>query len=45
MVDAVSGEGRTGRDGFVSELKVRIRDRASGTGALALLAKDGPPAL
>lgn len=45
MVDAVSGEGRTGREGFVSEWKVRIKDRASGTGAFALLAKGGPPVL
>ena len=45
MVDAVSGEGRTGREGFVSELKVLISDRASGTGgALALLANVMPPA-
>lgn len=45
MVDAVSGEGRTGLEGFVSELKVRMSERASGTGgALALLAKVVPPA-
>lgn len=45
MVEAVRGEGRTGLEGFVSELKVLISDRASGTGgALALLAKVVPPA-
>lgn len=45
MVEAVRGEGRTGREGFVSELKVRMSDNASGTGgALALLAKVVPPA-
>lgn len=44
MVDAVSGDGRTGREGFVSELNDRTIDRASGTGD-ALLAKVGPPAL
>lgn len=39
MVDAVSGEGRTGLDGFVSELNDLIRDNVSGTGeAFALLA-------
>ena len=45
MVDAVSGEGRTGREGFVSELNDRTKDRASGTGAFALLANVGPPGL
>lgn len=45
MVDAVSGDGRTGLEGFVSELKVLMSERASGTGgALALLAKVVPPA-
>lgn len=44
--DAVRGEGRIGRAGLVSELKVLINDRASGTGvAPALLAKVVPPAL
>ena len=33
MVDAVSGEGRTGRVGLVSILKDRIKDRESGIGA------------
>lgn len=45
MVDAVKGEGRTGLEGFVSELKVLMSDSASGTGgALALLANVVPPA-
>lgn len=45
MVEAVRGEGRTGLEGFVSELKVLMSDRASGTGgALVLLAKVVPPA-
>lgn len=44
IVDAVRGEGRIGREGFVSELKVLMSDKASGTGgALALLAKVVPP--
>ena len=44
MVDAVKGDGRTGREGLVSELKVLMSERASGTGgALALLAKVVPP--
>lgn len=44
MVDAVSGEGRMGLEGFVSELKVLMSDRASGTGgALARLANVVPP--
>ena len=46
MVDAVRGDGRIGLAGLVSELKVLIRDSASGTGAaLALLANVGAPAL
>ena len=41
----MSGDGRFGLDGFVSELKVRMRESASGIGAvLVLLAKVGPPA-
>lgn len=45
MVDAVSGEGRIGLEGFVSELKVLMSESASGTGgALALLANVVPPA-
>lgn len=46
MVDAVSGEGRIGREGLVSELNLRIRDNASGMGvAFALFTKVVPPAL
>ena len=46
IVDAVRGDGRIGLAGFVSELKVLINDKASGTGAaFALLANVGPPAL
>lgn len=45
IVEAVSGDGRTGLDGFVSELKVRINDKASGTGAALDLAKVGVPDL
>lgn len=45
MVEAVSGDGRTGLDGFVSELKVRINDKASGTGAAFAFAKVGVPDL
>lgn len=46
MVDAVSGDGRMGLAGFVSELKVLIKDNASGTGAaFALLANVGAPVL
>jgi predicted transcriptional regulator len=45
MVDAVNGEGRIGRDGFVSELNVLIKDRASGILAVFdLLANVVPPA-
>lgn len=45
IVDAVSGEGRIGLDGFVSELNVLIKDKASGIGAaLALFANVVPPA-
>ena len=44
MVDAVKGEGRMGLEGFVSELKVLMSDRASGTGgALVRLANDIRP--
>lgn len=32
-----SGDGRTGRLGFVSELKERIRETVSDTGAAALV--------
>lgn len=46
IVDAASGEGRTGLDGFVSELKDLTSEYESGTeGAFALLAKVGPPLL
>ena len=46
IVDAVSGEGRIGLDGFVSELKDLINDNASGTGAaFALLANVDAPGL
>lgn len=45
MVDAVSGDGLIGLDGFVSELNDLIRESASGIGAaFALLAKVVPPA-
>lgn len=45
MVDAVSGDGRIGLDGFVSELNDLIKESASGIGAaFALLAKVVPPA-
>lgn len=44
MVDAVSGDGRMGLDGFVSELNDLIRESASGMGAaFALLANVVPP--
>jgi hypothetical protein len=45
MVEAVRGDGRTGLAGFVSELKLRISDKASGTGAAFDLAKVGVPGL
>ena len=46
IVDAVRGEGRIGLAGLVSELKLLINDKASGTGAaLALVANVGGPAL
>ena len=46
IVDAVNGDGRTGLDGFDSELNVLISERASGIGvAFALVAKAVPPAL
>ena len=43
IVDAVSGEGRTGLAGLVSTLKDRIRDRESGIGAPLLLNGELPP--
>ena len=44
IVDAVRGEGRTGRVGFVSMLKDRMRDNESGIGApFALKGELGPP--
>lgn len=46
IVDAVRGDGRIGLAGFVSELKVLTKDKASGTGAaFALLANVGVPGL
>lgn len=46
MVDAANGDGRTGLDGFDSELNVLIKDRASGIGAaFALVANAVAPAL
>jgi hypothetical protein len=46
MVDAVRGDGRTGREGFVSTLKDLIKDRESGIGApLDLNGELGPPRL
>lgn len=46
IVDAVKGDGLTGLEGLLSELKVLINDRASGTGAaFALLANVVPPPL
>ena len=46
MVDDESGDGRTGLDGLVSELKDLNVDSVSGIGvAFALLAKVGPPGL
>ena len=36
--EAVSGDGRTGRDGLVSDSKVRSKDKASGMGAVLVLA-------
>jgi hypothetical protein len=44
IVDAVRGEGRTGRVGFVSMLKDRINESESGIGApFALNGELGPP--
>ena len=44
MVEAVSGEGRTGREGLDSELNVRMSEMVSGIGAVfARLAKVVPP--
>lgn len=46
MVDAVKGDGRIGRDGFVSELNVLINDSASGALVLfVLLANVVPPTI
>ncbi len=46
MVEAVSGEGRTGRVGFVSILKDLIRDSESGMGApFCRNGELGPPRL
>ena len=46
IVEAVRGDGRTGRDGFVSTLKDRIRDSESGIGApFDLKGELGPPRL
>lgn len=46
MVDAVRGDGLIGLEGLLSELKVLIKDRASGMGAaFALLANVVPPPL
>jgi len=43
MVDAVRGDGRTGRVGFVSMLNDLIRDRESGIGAPFALNGEPPP--
>ena len=44
IVDAVKGEGRTGRAGFVSMLKDLIKDSESGIGAPFVLNGElGPP--
>lgn len=44
IVDAVRGDGRTGRVGFVSMLKDLIKDNESGIGApLVLNGELGPP--
>jgi len=46
IVDAVRGDGLIGLEGLLSELKVLIKDSASGMGAaLALLANVVPPPL
>ena len=46
MVEAVKGDGLIGLEGLLSELKVLINDKPSGTGAaFALLAKVMPPPL
>jgi hypothetical protein len=46
IVDAVKGEGRTGRVGFVSRLNDLIKDNESGIGApLVLNGELGPPRL
>jgi hypothetical protein len=43
IVDAVRGEGRTGRAGLVSMLKDLIKDSESGIGAPFALNELGPP--
>lgn len=43
IVEAVSGEGRTGRVGFVSMLKERMRDSESGIGAPFVRNGEPPP--
>jgi hypothetical protein len=43
MVDAVRGDGRTGRVGLVSRLKERIRDNESGIAAPLALNEELPP--
>jgi len=43
IVDAVRGEGRTGRAGFVSMLNDLIKDSESGMGAPFALKELGPP--
>ncbi|EHL02167.1 hypothetical protein M7I_1761 [Glarea lozoyensis 74030] len=46
MVDAVRGDGRTGREGLVSTLNDRIKDNESGMGApFDLNGELGPPRL
>ena len=44
IVEAVSGEGRIGREGFDSELNMRMSEMVSGIGAVfARLANVVPP--
>ena len=38
MVEVVSGDGRRGREGLVSELKVLINDKLSDMGVVLVLA-------
>ena len=45
MVEAVRGEGRTGRVGFVSMLNDRIKDKESGIGAPVARKGELPPLL